>query len=229
MLIGGFLKFSLIDYPGTVSAVIFTQGCPFRCHFCHNAELVIPKKFNSPISLDSIVSFLDRRKGKLDGVVFTGGEPTLQTDLIPSIELVKEKGYLVKLDSSGINPQIISTLLERKLIDYIAMDIKAPLEKYQSITPTFVKQKKIQESIELILSSSIQHEFRTTLIKSLHSPEDILSMAKSIRGAQRYVLQRFRADKTLNPNFVSHKSFSNQELSSLKPAIEKEVLSCSFR
>jgi len=164
MKIGGFQRFSLIDYPAKISAIIFTQGCNFRCPYCHNPELVDPKLFTSAIDEDLILSFLRKRVGKLDGVVITGGEPLLQHDLIEFIKKVKEMGYLIKLDTNGSYPEKLERLLD--LIDYIAMDIKAPLEKYHDVVRTDVCTEKIMESITIILNGDIDYEFRTTVVKA---------------------------------------------------------------
>jgi len=147
MLIGGFQRFSLIDYPGKICAIVFTQGCNFRCPYCHNPELVNPELFEAPIPEGNILSFLANRKGKLDAVEITGGEPTLQPDLMDFMSELKNHQYLVKLDTNGSNPGIISEAIERDLVDYLAMDVKAPLERYQEITNSGVDPAKIEHSI----------------------------------------------------------------------------------
>lgn len=229
MRIGGLIRFSLIDYPGLLSAVVFTQGCSLRCHYCHNPELVQPKHFKEPLSLDSVFAFLETRKGKLDGVVFSGGEPTLQGNLVPVIGKVKAMGFKVKLDTSGVKPEVLSTLINQKLIDYVAMDIKAPLEKYQIVTPTTIPIAKIKESIEIILNSQVEHEFRTTLLKSWHSLEDILAMSKSIYGAQKYVLQQYRPNNEECPIFGKEEVYEKEELLPVVDDIEVNVKTCTFR
>jgi len=228
MRIGGFQKFSLIDYPGQIAAVLFTQGCLFRCHYCHNSELVIPKQFLTPISFKEILSFLETRKSKLEGVVISGGEPTMQPNLISSIEQIRAKGFSIKLDTSGVMPNVLRELIQKKLIDYIAMDIKAPLERYQEFTNTSIDTHKIEESISIIKSSSLQYEFRTTLINPFHKLEDLISMAKLIQGCRRYVLQKFRPGKTLNPSFQNYQPFTDQELKEFAPSIEPFVQSLAF-
>ncbi|MGC8971837.1 MAG: anaerobic ribonucleoside-triphosphate reductase activating protein, partial [bacterium] len=164
MLIGGLQKFSLIDYPGKISAVIFTKGCNFRCPYCHNPELVI---FDGKdlIEEDYIFSFLREKRGKLDGVVLTGGEPTLQSDLINFLKEIKGLGFFTKLDTNGSNPEVIERLLEEKILDYIAMDIKANLEKYNDVTHSNVDIEKIKKSIDIIMHSGIDYEFRTTIVR----------------------------------------------------------------
>jgi len=230
MKIGGFQKFSLIDYPGKISAIIFTQGCNFRCPYCHNPELADPKLFTDTLDEDSILSFLRKRVGKLDGVVITGGEPLLQHDLIEFIERIKEMGYLVKLDTNGSYPEILERLLAKNLIDYIAMDIKAPLEKYPYVVQTDVCTEKIMESITIILNSNIDYEFRTTVVKDLLTEDDLICIAKLIRGAKKYVLQKFVMSKILDKSFASNvKCFSEDELKIIKEKVKKYVSECIIR
>jgi len=228
MKIGGFQRFSLIDYPGKISAIIFTQGCNFRCPYCHNPELVDPKLFTSALDEDLIFSFLRKRVGKLDGVVITGGEPLLQHDLIEFIKKVKEMGYLVKLDTNGSYPEKLERLLD--LIDYIAMDIKAPLEKYHDVVRADVCTEKIMESITMILNGNIDYEFRTTVVKDLLTEDDLICIAKLIRGAKRYVLQKFVVSKILDKSFAGNvKCFSEDELNIIKERVKKYVSECIIR
>ncbi|MCD6422467.1 anaerobic ribonucleoside-triphosphate reductase activating protein [bacterium] len=230
MKIAGFQKFSLIDYPGKISAIIFTQGCNFRCPYCHNPELVDPKLFTEPLDEDLILSFLKKRVGKLDGVVITGGEPLLQPDLAEFIKKVREMGYLVKLDTNGSYPEILKDLLSKNLITYIAMDIKAPLEKYQEVVRADISPEKIQESITIVLNSNIDYEFRTTVVKNLLTEKDLISVAKLIKGAKRYVLQKFVASKILDRSFARKaESFSEEELNAVKEKAKKYVSECIVR
>ncbi|MDI3534351.1 MAG: pyruvate formate lyase activating enzyme [Thermosediminibacterales bacterium] len=229
MNIGGLQKFSLIDYPGKISAVVFTQGCNFRCPYCHNPELVNPDFFEEPLCNEEVFGFLKSRKGKLDAVVVTGGEPTLQTDLIDFIERIKDMGYLVKLDSNGSNPETINKLIESRTIDYFAMDIKAPLEKYKEIARSSVDPGKIKQSIKLIMDSGLDYEFRTTVIKSMLDLNDIIQIAKIIKGAERYVLQKFVPTKTLDSDFVSKTTYSDKEFMYLKRVLKNYVLESIIR
>lgn len=223
MNIGGFHKFSLIDYPGKICAIVFTQGCNFRCSYCHNPELVNPKFFLEPIPKKKIFSFLEKRKGKLDAVEITGGEPTLQPDLIDFLKQIKKMDYLLKIDSNGSNPEVIKRAIELKLVDYIAMDVKAPLERYQEITNSNVDTNKIKRTIELIMNSEVDYEFRTTIVKSQLDKDDVLKIAKMINGANLYVLQKFVPSKTLNPNFLDKTTYSNKELEHLKKILKSYV------
>lgn len=229
MLIGGFQKFSLIDYPGKICAIVFTQGCNFRCPFCHNPELVNPELFQGLIPEGEVLSFLERRKGKLDAIEITGGEPTLQPDLIDFIEKIKELGFLVKLDSNGSNPEMLKRLIKLKLVDYISMDVKAPLERYQEITKSNIDADKIKQSIGLIMASGLDYELRTTVVKSQLTPDDILEIGKLIRGAKVYILQRFVPSKTLNPKFLQETTYSDEEFEHLKKALKNYVAECTVR
>jgi pyruvate formate lyase activating enzyme len=231
MLIGGFQKFSLIDYPGKVSAIVFTQGCNFRCPYCHNPELVEPKLFQKPLDEEMIFSFLETRKGKLDGIVITGGEPTLQKDLPGFIRKIKSAGFLVKLDSNGTNPGMLNFLIKKKLIDYIAMDIKAPLEKYEKIIHVKIDTNLIKASIEAIMNSGISYEFRTTFSKEILTMAEIISIGKLIKGAKIHVLQKMSTqDKILSPIFMKFiKNYSDEELYLIKQEVSKYVVQCIIR
>ena len=187
----GVEKLSLVDYDHHMSAVLFFPGCNFRCPFCHNSSLVINPNNNKPIPFNEILDFLKKRVGLLDAVVITGGEPTLMKDLEEKIEAIKELGYKVKLDSNGSHPEVIKKLVEKNLLDYIAMDIKSSFDTYMDITDVFVNLDKIRESIDFIMSSGVDYEFRTTLIKEYHTEEDIRKMAKELHGAKRMRLQLF--------------------------------------
>lgn len=229
MLIGGLQKLSLLDFPKKIAATLFTQGCYFRCHYCHNAELVLSKKFNRPILESEVLQFLNSRKGKLDGVVISGGEPTMQIDLPLFIKKVKDLGFLVKLDTSGIDPGKLSYLINSKLIDYVAMDFKAPWDKYPIVTCKNVDIDKLKQSTQIILNSSIAHEFRTTVVKGLHTFDDILEILKSINGADLYALQKFVPSSTLNPNFKRYTTLDESILLEIKKEAEKYVKECVIR
>ncbi len=231
MKIGGLQKFSLIDYPGKIAAIVFTQGCNFRCPYCYNPELVEPARFVEPLEENDIFSFLEMRRGKLDGVVITGGEPTLQPDLLDFICRVRELGYCVKLDTNGSNPEVLESLIARGVLDYIAMDIKAPLtgrksdpeNRYASVTRSSVKSEDIRRSINLILSSGIDHEFRTTVTTGCMQRADFVNMAKAIKGAQKYALQKFVPAKVLDTDLLNTKPPSDEDLDELRKALGKYV------
>ena len=240
MRIGGFQKCSLIDYPGKVCAIVFTLGCNFRCSYCHNPELVYPELFNEPIPEEEIFSFLTKRIGKLDAVTITGGEPTLQADLLDFILEIKKLGFLVKLDTNGSNPDIVESAINSKAIDYIAMDVKAPLEKYQEITNSNIKPEKIKKTIELIMNSNIDYEFRTTIIKSELDENDMSKIGGLIKGAKLCVLQKYvnpeknipeRGDKTLPypGKMQGDLLYSDEEFRKLQDIMAKFVQKCTIR
>ncbi len=217
MLIAGFQKQSLIDYPGSISSVIFTQGCNFRCGFCHNPNLVLPEYFENIYKNDEIVNYLNKYKNLLSAVVITGGEPTIHKDLPDFIQQIKNFGLKVKLDSNGTNPQMLEKLITQKLVDCIAMDIKHILDyqKYNSAVGNILQRKtyyKILESIEIIKKSGINYEFRTTIVKGLHTIEEIKKLKRQF--SKRYKIQNFKPAKIINTTF-EYSSFSNKELLSL--------------
>ena len=223
MKIGGLQKVSLIDYPGEISSIIFLQGCNFKCPYCHNPELVYSKLFGPCLQEEDVLEFLKTRIGKIEAVTITGGEPTIQNDLIPFIRRIKKMGFAVKLDSNGSRPEVIQNLLNEKLLDFIAMDIKAPLEKYEKIARVPLKTDLIKESINIILQAKIPHEFRTTVVQSLITESDILKIAQLISGARSYTLQKFVPTKTLDKKYLKAKSFSVDELETIRKRLEKEM------
>ncbi|MBQ6947119.1 MAG: anaerobic ribonucleoside-triphosphate reductase activating protein [Clostridia bacterium] len=190
MKIYGFQKMTLLDFPGKVACTVFTGGCNFRCPFCHNASLVTHID-GAPIAEEEILSYLNKRKGLLDGVCVTGGEPLLQGDIASFLRRIKEMGYLVKLDTNGAFPDRLRALLEAGLVDYVAMDIKNSKEKYAVTAGVPVDLAAIERSVELLKEGRVDYEFRTTLVKELHTEEDILSMAKWLSGAKYWYLQNF--------------------------------------
>lgn len=222
MIIGGIQKTSLIDYPDKISTVVFTQGCNFRCGFCHNKELVISKKTNNEFPEKDVLAFLKKRQSIIEAVVITGGEPTLQKDLIPFIIKIKDLGFFVKLDTNGSNPSIIKKLLKLKLLDYIAMDIKAPFSSYQKLTNSKIEISNIKKSISLIISSGINYEFRTTIMP-FFTIDDIEEISKMIKGAEKYYLQNFRNIKTLEENFKSFIPKKKAELKSFIPILKQNI------
>ncbi|MEN6318735.1 MAG: anaerobic ribonucleoside-triphosphate reductase activating protein [Syntrophaceae bacterium] len=223
MKIGGLQKVSLIEYPGKICAIIFTQGCNFRCPNCYNPELVEPTLYTDCIPEDDVLSFLKMRKGKLDAVTITGGEPTIQDDLIEFIDYVKRIGYSIKLDTNGSHPEVVEKLFRKKLLDYVAMDIKGPLKKYQVVTRSDVNEANIKQSIEMIMKAGIPYEFRTTLVKQLLKEDDILEIGKLIKNACIYILQQFMPLKTLDKEFQEYTEYSREEMESLRGKLLKDV------
>jgi pyruvate formate lyase activating enzyme len=229
MKIGGLQKVSLIDYPGLICGIVFLQGCNFKCSYCHNPELVDTKLFQPCIKENEVLDFLNTRKGKLDAVTITGGEPTIQDDLVPFIKQIKKMKFAIKLDTNGSQPQVVKTLLDEKLLDFIAMDIKAPLEKYKSVVKVPVNSDLIKESIKLILKAKITYEFRTTIVQSQLEENDILQIAKLISDADHYVLQNFVSTKTLDKKFLKEKSYSDEKFQEIKKHLENEIRSVTIR
>lgn len=230
MIFGGWQKFSLIDFPGRASAILFTQGCPFRCPFCHNPELINPTQgMFTPVTEKEILDFLSTRQNKLDGVVITGGEPTLHNDLPDFISKLKSLGFAVKLDTNGSRPEMIERLVRDGHLDYLAMDYKSPLEKYQSHSGSMIDTEKIKKSVDLIRQSGIDYEFRTTVVKELLTEEDILKIADELKGAKRYVLQKFLPGRTLDPLFAEMTTYTDEEFEKICKKIKKFVAQCLWR
>ncbi len=211
MIIKGWQKTSLIDYPKKIASVIFTVDCNFRCHYCHNPELINHRDLQK-INEEEIFNHLISRKKLIDGVCITGGEPTLQKDLTDFAFKLKDLGFLVKLDTNGTNPKVIQTMITENLVDYIAMDIKAPPEKYDLVANTKVQVENIQKTIDIIRNSSKDYEFRTTILPKLITKQDLLSIAEWIKGSKAYYLQQFRSIKTLNPEYRSESAYTEEEL-----------------
>jgi len=217
MRIGGFQKVSLIDYPGKVAAVVFTQGCNFRCPFCHNVELVVPTCFGPTIDEDEVLAFLTKRVDKLQGVVVTGGEPTLQPDLDRFLQKIKALGYAVKLDTNGSRPEVLQQLLEGALVDYVAMDIKASPEKYDLLCGVPVNLIKIRDSIRLILSSGMPHEFRSTFPKTFLSKNDLPGMLALVEGSSSFRIQPFvPQEKILDISLMDKGQYTDEEFEHLQ-------------
>ncbi len=247
MIIGGLEKFTLIDYPEHLSAIVFTQGCNFRCHFCYNPMLVVPlqerndklqntsyeegRENSHPlITEDDFFIFLKSRIGKLDAVVISGGEPTLHNDLPDFIKKIRLLGFKVKLDTNGTNPEMLQELIEKNLLDYIAMDIKAPQNKYDLVIGAQPNLKKIEESIKTIMESEVPYEFRTTIVPGLHVKDDIETMGEMIRGADKWYLQKFEGDTSLvNKDFEGQKPFSDYDLEEMLELSKKYVEYCDIR
>lgn len=211
MRIGGLQKLSFIDFPGKISAVIFTQGCNFRCQFCHNASLVIPEQFNNPYSENDIFEFLKKRHGQIDGVVISGGEPTIHQDLKTFIEQIKNIGYSIKLDTNGTNPNVLHGLYSCNLLDYVAMDIKHAFSKYDEIIGTKINIENVKSSIKIIQSSNVPYEFRTTVVPAFHNEQDIITIAQQISGANRLALQEFVPDHAIVQSLTNTNSLFTPE------------------
>ena len=216
MQIHGFNKTTLLDYPEHVAATIFTGGCNFCCPFCHNGELVLHPGHFPLITEEEIMGFLRKRKNVLSGVCITGGEPTLQPDLMDFVIGIKELGLLVKLDTNGYEPRVLRSLLEQGLLDYVAMDLKNSREKYAvTVGKKDFEIERIEESVSLLLHSSIPYEFRTTVVKQLHEEEDFAKMGQWIKGAKAYYIQSYRDNEN-----VIQRGFSAYEKEELERCAE---------
>lgn len=227
-VIGGIQKTTLIDFPKKVAAIVFTQGCNFRCGYCHNAELIGCSRCSN-ISRQDFFEFLKSRQNKLDGVVITGGEPTIQSELYDFVKEIKSLDFAVKLDTNGTNPKILSTLIEDNLLDYIAMDIKAPIEKYSQVSGAKVDCENIKKSIDIIMKSGVDYEFRTTVLRSQLSFDDFDKIGQLINGAELYYLQKFVSSKIYNPKLACEASYSDEELMKLCKILNKYIKTVEYR
>lgn len=187
----GIQKLTLLDYPGHTACTVFTGGCNFRCLFCHNASLVVHPGTELKISGEEIFDFLSNRKGLLDGVCISGGEPTLQGGLRDFARRIKDMGFLVKLDTNGSRPNVLEDMIGSGLVDYVAMDIKTSPERYEAVTGGCSNILDIYESVSLLMESGIDYEFRTTCVHELHKEKDFRSIGEMISGARAYFLQKF--------------------------------------
>lgn len=237
MIIGGLQKLSLLDYPGHLAAVIFLAGCNFRCRFCHNPMLVRPTEVGKLkyqkghlIKTDDLFAFLKKRQGKLEGAVVSGGEPTINPDLPEFLAALKKIGFLIKLDTNGSHPAMLEKLMKKKLLDYLAMDLKAPFIKYEKITGVKANLAKIKKSIKIIKESGLPYEFRTTVAPGLIEKEDIILMGESIQGGEKWFLQGFRpAERLVDEKFKKTKPYSLPEMEEMRRAGEKYVRECLIR
>lgn len=228
MLIGGLQKTTLVDYPGKIAATIFTIGCNYRCSFCHNPEIV--KGIAKVIPEETIFEFLKSRKDLIDGVCITGGEPTLQNDLLEFIKKIKHLGYAVKLDTNGHKPQVLKKLIGKGLIDYVAMDIKAPWKKYQKVVVRATDLDKVKESVLIIRESGLPYEFRSTVLPALHSEKDIVAMARQIKGADKYFLQQFRPALSLvDPAYLEKMTYTKKQLTEIMQTFKDWFKVCRVR
>ena len=229
MQIKGLVKNSLLDFPGKLAAVLFTAGCNFRCPFCQNAQLVLRPQELPDIPPQEVLSFLAARRGFLDGVVLSGGEPTLQADLPDFMRQVKKLGLAVKLDTNGYRPDVLREVLADGAVDMIALDIKAARQNYTlaaGIPPDF---RLIEQSIALLLSSSVAYELRTTVVPGIVKPEDVDDLAALVHEAKRYVLQQFRPQEVLDPAWRTVAPYSGQILSTMVEQLHARGIATELR
>jgi pyruvate formate lyase activating enzyme len=216
--IKGIEKFSSRDFPGHISSTVFFGGCTFRCPYCHNSQLVLEPETIQSMAPDYFLSYLDGRKGWLEAVCFTGGEPLLHEDVEDLIRVVRERGLLVKLDTNGSFPDRLEALLALGLIDWVAMDVKAPLERYREVTRSTIDLEKIVRSADLLRASSVRHTFRTTVVPGFVGKEDVVKVGEWLSGAGSYLIQQFVPQTTIDPAFMEIKPFSRTELGEIADA-----------
>lgn len=228
MLLRGLQKTTLLDFPGHVACTVFTGGCNFRCPFCHNASLITNLDGDERLSEENFFAFLEKRRGLTDGVCITGGEPLLQKDILPFIERIKSLGYLVKLDTNGSYPDALRTLLERGLLDYVAMDIKNAKEAYAETAGTERDVlPAIEESVALLKSGQLPYEFRTTVVKELHTEERMAAIGKWLGDVPHYFIQNFSdAGEVLTEGLSG---FTPSELDALLAAVQPYIPTARIR
>ncbi len=227
MKIKGLQKLTLLDYPGRLAATVFLGGCNFRCPFCHNASLVVRGDDNE-ISEEELLAFLETRRGKLSGVCITGGEPTLNPSLPSFISKIRALGYSVKLDTNGTNPDMLEELVKGGLVDYVAMDIKSSPERYGAVSGVpGLDISAVERSVEFLLLGEVEYEFRTTVVRELHTVEDIEAIGRWIQGAQAYFLQPFKDSGDIIENGFS--SYSEAEISQLLAAVRAYIPNAQIR
>lgn len=246
MIIGGLEKLTLIDYPGEMAAIVFTTGCNFRCHFCYNPMLVLPvmadnlentssnnneeERDHSQISEDDLFIFLKSRQGKIEAVVVTGGEPTLHQDLPEFLARIKAMGFKVKLDTNGTNPVMLQRVLDAGLVDYLAMDLKATADKYAQVVGVAVNMDQVKKSIQIIKTSGLPYEFRTTVVPGLHEVGDIEAMGELIAGAQKWYLQFFKSNTGLiDKNLEGKHGHTPADMKEMRERALKYVEFCELR
>lgn len=220
MIIDGFQKLTLVDYPKRVAALIFTRGCNFRCSFCQNSPLLECSNDKGLFETSEVIKYLEKRKGILDGIVITGGEPLMQSGIKDFIKEVKSLGYLVKLDTNGSFPERLKDLIDEKLIDYVAMDIKNTKKKYENVTKVKINIDNIIKSINIIRESNIEHEFRTTIVKEFHDYKDLEKICEYLGKEEKYYLQNFEdSDNVIDRSLHG---FTKEELLEIKTKLNKK-------
>ena len=236
MEIKGFIDVSFVDWDGKISSVIFLPNCNFRCSFCHNLNLVLNPEKLETVPFEYVENQLKRQIGWTDGVCITGGEPTLHSSLPELCSRLKKMGFLIKLDTNGTNPTMLKKLVRNGLIDYVAMDIKAPLtvEKYSKASGVKAEKllENVKESIEILLGSNMDYEFRTTVVPRLHEKDDIKQICRSLMGCKKYVLQKFDVSlgkTTINPDFMKLKPFTDKEMQKFLSVAQKLIPNTKLR
>lgn len=233
MRFSGIQKLTLLDFPCRTACIVFTPGCNFRCGYCHNPEFALPERLkeleSSFIPEEDVFAFLKERQGKLEGVVITGGEPTLHHDLPAFMRKVRELGFLVKLDTNGSLPEVLEPILRDGLADYVAMDVKTSLERYPGLVGMPVRPEAITRSIELIKAYAPDYEFRTTICPGHHGRNEIIAIAKLVLGAKRFILQGFRPEITLDPSYATRPATALNDLEAVKALFDESVAEVLIR
>jgi len=225
MKIGGLQKLTLVDYPNKIAATVFLTGCNFKCGFCHNPSLVDAKEMkNQPeIPEKEFFKFLKSKQGLVDGICITGGEPTINSDLPEFIKKIKKLNFSIKLDTNGNNPEVLKKLIEEKLLNFVAMDIKTSLDKYEKAVNTKINLENIKKSVEIIKNSGIDYEFRTTVVPGIVDREDIEKIGQWLKGAKKFALQQFRNQKVLNKEFEKVVPYWDDTLKEFEKILEKYI------
>ncbi len=227
MKISGLQKLTLLDFPDVVSCIVFTKGCNLRCPFCHNSSLVVDSKLTPEIDEEEVFSYLNKRKNILDGVVISGGEPLLQKDIKDFIVRIKTLGYKVKLDTNGVNSKLLSELIDEKLVDYVAMDIKNTFDKYDMTTgKSNSRIDNIKESIRILKKEKVPYEFRTTIVKDFHNIEDIKKILKYINGSKYFIQNFVDNENTIKKGLTG---FTKDELININNELKKDFTNFKIR
>jgi len=231
MKIGGLQKLTLVDYPNKIAATVFLTGCNFKCGFCHNSGLVNEKETmdRQEIKESEFFDFLKSKQGLIDGICVTGGEPTINADLIDFIKKIKELNFSIKLDTNGSNPETLQELIKQGLLDFVAMDIKTSPDKYEKAVGAEVNLDNIKKSVEIIKKSKINYEFRTTVVPGIVDREDIEKIGKWLKGAKKFSLQQFRNQKVLNKEFERVVPYWDDTLKEFKKILEKYIKNVELR
>jgi len=223
----GFIETSFVDWPGKICSVIFLSRCNFRCRYCHNADLVLRHDALKNISFNFIMQYLTTQRRWVDGVCVSGGEPTLHEDLPFVLAVLKHEGFQTKLDTNGTNPDMLRSIIDDGLVDYVAMDIKSSLDEtsYCKITQAENMLSLVKRSIRIIIDSGMKHEFRCTVLPSYHDPEEIMNIARELNGAHRLRIQNFNPANTLDPDLQSHQPFSEEMINDIQQRVNDIICS----
>ncbi len=231
--IKGFVEMSMLDWAGKIASTLYLPYCNLRCPYCHNSGLVLNPEQYSSIPVEIVMDYFIRRKDWIDGVCLSGGEPCMYEDLPDFIRRLRNAGIKVKLDTNGSFPDMLQRLMDEKLIDYIAMDIKSLLDNNLYAQATGVKDEgiieRIRKSIEIVMNSGVDYEFRTTVVPTLHTKETLAAMAESIKGAKKYVLQSFVPNNTLDPEYLKITPYTDEQIQEMQQAVSPYVQKCVLR